>query len=91
MIVKREIFPQHVVTWNGKVQWPARSPDLFESTFFWGTLKVKCAPLNGVPHASNMEAISAIPQEILRRVLGNLKAWLEQCLRNGRRCLSDVI
>ena len=36
--VERGMFPQHVRR-NGHVQWPARSPDLFASTSFGGTLK----------------------------------------------------
>jgi hypothetical protein len=28
MDVLREMFPQHIISWYGDVQWPAHSPDL---------------------------------------------------------------
>jgi len=43
--VERGMFPQHVRR-NGDVQWPARSPDLFASTSFGGTLKVVSSTLS---------------------------------------------
>ena len=30
------VFPEHVVSQNGNVQWPARSPDLQPVTIFCG-------------------------------------------------------
>jgi len=45
------MFPQHFRR-NGDVQWPARSPDLFASTSFVGTLKVQCPQLCLGPQAN---------------------------------------
>jgi hypothetical protein len=45
MNVVREMFPQHIISRYGDVQWPACSPDLSPYDYFVGTLKVKCTAL----------------------------------------------
>jgi hypothetical protein len=36
--VVRNLFPNHVISKNGDIPWPARSPDLSASDFFlWGS------------------------------------------------------
>jgi len=37
------------------------------------------------------EEITAIPEQVTRRVMENLGVRLKQCLRNGGRYLSEVI
>jgi hypothetical protein len=37
------------------------------------------------------EEIAAIPEQMTRRVMENLRGSLEQCLKNGGRYLSDVL
>ena len=42
MQVLREMFPQHVISRFGDINWPARSPDLSAPDYFlWGYLKGK--------------------------------------------------
>jgi hypothetical protein len=81
--VERGMFPQHVRR-NGDVQWPARSPDLFASTSFGGTLKVKCLQLFLGPQA-NTEEISVIPEEIMRRALVKPSSMTEKVLEKWRK------
>jgi len=76
--VERGMFPQHVRR-NGDVQWPARSPDLFASTSFGSTLKVKCPQLCLGPQA-NTEEISVTPEEIMRGALGKPSSMTEKVL-----------
>jgi hypothetical protein len=37
------------------------------------------------------EEIAAIPEQMTRRVMDNLRVRLKQCLKNGERHLSDVL
>jgi hypothetical protein len=42
MNVLWKMFPAHVISWNGLLQWPARFPNLSACGYFlWGYLKSK--------------------------------------------------
>jgi hypothetical protein len=96
MNVLREMFPQHVISRGGDVPWPARSPDLSACDFLlWRYLKsrffiYKSRTLTELKQ-SVKEEIAAIPEQMTRWVMENLRVRLKHCLRNGGRHLSDVI
>jgi len=90
------MFTQHVISRGGDVLWPARSPDLSACDYFlWGYLKSRIfisKPRTIAERKQNAkEEIAAIPEQITRRVMENLRVRLKQCLRNGGRHLSDVL
>jgi len=96
MNVLREMFPQHVISRDGNVPWPARSPDLSACDYFlWGYLKSRVFTSKPRTIAelkqSIKEEIAAIPEQMTRRVMENLGIRLKQCLRNDGRHLSDVL
>jgi hypothetical protein len=72
-------FPQHAISQNGDVQWPARSPNLAARVcFFRGKEKIK---------QKIREEISAIPEEIMWRLPEDFRARSKPCVRNGRKHL----
>jgi hypothetical protein len=81
----REVFLEHVTSLRGKLPWPARSPDLSACVYFFGsTVKLKCASLHYTKPRSIddlrtaiRKQISAIPENMARRAMGNLRATLE--------------
>jgi len=90
------MFTQHVISRGGDVPWPARSPDLSAYDYFlWGYLKSRIfisKPRTIAEQKQNAkEEIAAIPEQMTRRVMGNLGVRLKQCLRNGGRHPSDVL
>lgn len=92
----QELFPAAVISRNGDVPWPARSPDLTVCDFWlWGYLKSKVY-LNR-PHTIQelkeniRNEIRLIPMNMLERVMNNLQNRLEQCVRGEGRHLSDII
>jgi len=96
MSVLGEMFPQHVISRDGDVPWPARSPDLSARVYFlWGYLKSRVFISKPRTIAelkqSIIEEIAAIPEQMTRRVMESLGVRLKQCLRNGGRHLSDVL
>ena len=98
MCVLREMSPQHVISSAGNVPWPARSPDLSACDYFlWGGGHLKsrvfmCQPWTIVElQQSIKEEIAAIPDQMIRWVMENLRVRLKQRLRNGGRHFSDVL
>lgn len=92
----REMFPRRVISRNGDVPWPARSPDLTACDYWlWGYLKSKVylrRPRTIEELKENIRnEITAIPMGTLQRVMGNLRNRLEQCVRSEGRHLSEVI
>ena len=88
MSVLRETFPHHVISRGGDVPWPTRSPDLSACDYFLrGYLKSRVfisKPRTIAELKQNIkEEIAAIPEQMTRRVMGNLGVRLKQCLRNG--------
>jgi len=77
--VLREMFPAHLISLRGDVEWPAWSPDLSPCDFFlWGYLKEKVFK----HHPRSLEdlkekiqqQIDSIPPELTRRVLPTMAA-----------------
>jgi len=73
MSVLREMFPQHVISRDGDVPWPARSPDISACDYFlWGYLKsrVFISKPRIMPElkGSIKEEIAEIPKQMARRV-----------------------
>jgi len=90
------MFPQHVISRGGDVPWLASLPDLFICDYFlWGYLKSRVfisKPRTIVELKQSIkEEIVAIPEQMIRRVMGNFGVRLKQCLRNGGRHMSDVL
>jgi hypothetical protein len=96
MAVIRGMFPQHVTSHFGDVEWPPRSPDLSACDFFlWGYLKEKVYA--HCPHTIQelkdciQEEIQRIPVNMLRRVMDNVRQCAEMCLTSNGAHLSDII
>jgi hypothetical protein len=92
--VLREMFPGHLISLRGDVEWLARSPDLSPCDFFLrGCLKEKVFK----HHPRSLEdlkeriqhEIDSIPPEVTRRVM-NLRERLQQCVANDGRYMSDI-
>ena len=81
---------------GGDVPLPARSPDLSACDYFlFGYLKSRVYISKPRTIAelkqSIKEEVTAIPEQMTRRMTENLGVRLKQCLRNGGRHLSDVL
>ena len=92
----REMFPGHVVSLRGDIGWPPRSPDLSPCNFFlWGYLKAQVyqhrpQTLEALTEAITQET-AAIPPEMIRRVMGNYRERLNECIVNEGRHLINVM
>ena len=90
------VFPEHVVSQNGNVQWLARSPDSTACDYFlWGFLKSEVyvtmpRNVNELKHRI-LEEIRAIQPDLIQEVMGNLIVRQNGCVRTGGRHLSDII
>lgn len=96
MNLLNEVFPNRVISRNGAIPWPARSPDLTACDFFlWGYLKNKVfrerpRTLEELKARIRQE-IERIPQQMLRNVMDNFRKRLQECIdRNGRH-LNNII
>jgi hypothetical protein len=100
MNVVRNYFPNHVISKNGDIPWPARSPDLSACDFFrWGYLKSRVfqppSPRNIQELKERIrEEVARIPVAMLRSVMCNRRTRLTERMnrknRNGDH-LCDVI
>jgi hypothetical protein len=82
MEVAQEMLLEHVISLCSELPWPARSPDLSACDYFlWGYLKAEVYTTRSrtiddlkitIPNQ-----ISAIPENMVRRALGNLRARLK--------------
>jgi hypothetical protein len=95
MAVVRGMFPQHVISRFGDVEWPPRSPDLSACDFLlWGYLKEKVYAHR--PHTIQelkdciREEIQGIPVNMLRKVMDNVRQRAEMCLTSNGAHLSDI-
>jgi hypothetical protein len=96
MEVVREMFPERVVSLRGELPLPARSHDLSVCDYFlWEYLKAKVYTIR--PRTIDnlkitiWKQISAIPENMARQALGNLRATLEECVCNDGQQRSDVL
>jgi len=79
-------FPNRVVSKNGDIPWPLRSPDLTPYDYFlWGYLKTKVfetRPRTIVDLKQRIQdEVAAIPVEMLREVMNSFRSRLEECAR----------
>lgn len=96
LAVLRQMFPNRVISRNGDIAWPPRSPDLTPPDFFlWGYLKSKV--FTNKPHTllelkeNIRREITAIDVHILQRVMDSMKKRITDCIQNGGGHLSNVI
>ena len=91
------LLPSRVISRNGDIAWPPRSPDLAVCDFFlWGHLKTKVFegnPPRTIPALKQRirEEVAAIPVNMLRGVMQQFVARLEECVRFNGGHLADVI
>ena len=103
MTIVRNMFPGHLISRFGDVQWPPRSPnlstcDFFLSTcdfFLWRYLKSrvythKPRTLSDLKVAIRQE-ICPINRQLLARVMDGFKKRLENCIQEDGRHLTDII
>lgn len=89
MNILQEAFPNRLISRNGNLPWPARSPDIAIPDFFlWGYLKSKVyvnKPRNLEDLKTNIRnEINAIPRQILNAVMMNFITRIEECIvENG--------
>ncbi|KAJ4439900.1 hypothetical protein ANN_08029 [Periplaneta americana] len=91
------LFPGRVISGNGDIAWPPRSPDLKACDFFlWGHLKTKVFGGNlrrTIPALKQRirEEVAAISVNMLRGVMQQFVARLEECVRFNGGYLADII
>ena len=91
-----EMFPGHLISLRGDIDWPARSPDLNPCNFFlWAYLKSKVysnrpQSIEQLKDAIRQE-ITAIPHEMTCWVIDNFREPLRQCVDNNGSHLTDLI
>ena len=88
--------PCRVVSRFGYLQWPARSPDLTPLDFFlWGYLKekvYKSSPQSLAELKANItREINLISQDLLKRVMEEVKMRMQLCVESNGEYLKDVI
>ncbi|KAF0768129.1 Uncharacterized protein FWK35_00021898 [Aphis craccivora] len=71
----QQIFGNRIISKNGDIHWPPRSPDLSK-------------PRN-IDELKNK--ISSMPLEVIHRVMENIRSRLEECLRRDGHHLDDII
>lgn len=92
----RRKFPGRVVSKNGDIDWPPRSPDLTAPDFFlWGFLKSKVyanKPKTIEELKDNIQAeMAAISPEMLENVMENAKKRAHYCIKNKGGHLVDIV
>jgi hypothetical protein len=85
-----------VISRFGDIAWPARSPDLAVPDFFlWGFLKDRVFRRSTMTIQELKQAIvdevAAIDEDLRRRVYGNFRKRLQECIDLNGGHLSDVI
>lgn len=96
MDLLRQQFPNRIISKNGDLRWPPRSPDLTAPDFFlWGYLKDKVyvnKPQTLQQLKDNIqEEIDRIPQETLNKVMENAIKRAHFCVRENGSHLTDII
>ncbi|CAI6370202.1 unnamed protein product [Macrosiphum euphorbiae] len=87
------IFPGRVISRHGDVPWPPRSPNSTPSDFFlWGYLKLKVyvdKPRNIQELKESIRReIVEISDDMVKKVMGNFRDRLEQCIAEEGRHLN---
>lgn len=92
----RVLFPGRLISRNGDVHWPPRSPDLTVCDFFlWGYLKARV--YRNIPRtiqelkAAIHNEITSIPGDVLQRAMRNVRDRLQECVARDGGHLMDVI
>ena len=93
---KSGLSPNKLISRNGDIHWPPRSPDLSSCDYFlWGYLKSKVFATRPDTIQELKERIRteirAITPLVLRRVSENLQNRLTQCVQNNGRHLPGII
>lgn len=93
----KALFPGGVISRNGDIPWPPRSPDLTACDFFlWGYLKTRVFQ-NDPPRTIAAlkqrirHEIEGIPVNMLQNVMRNFQARLQQCIDSNGGHLANVI
>ena len=91
-----DMFPGRIMSRNGNVNWPPRSPDLSVCDFFlWGYLKQKVYATR--PHTLHelreaiQTAIQQIPMDMLRKAMDAVRKRAEICLENNGAHPSKIL
>uniref|UniRef100_A0AAF5DK87 Transposable element Tc3 transposase n=1 Tax=Strongyloides stercoralis TaxID=6248 RepID=A0AAF5DK87_STRER len=90
------IFGNRIISKNGNINWPSRSPDLSPLDFFlWGYLKDRVyrnKPEMIEDLKENIETeIADIPRSMLKRVMNSFYDRVQQCRQREGRLLDGVI
>lgn len=90
-----ELFPGRLISLNGDIEWPPRSPDLTPLDFFlWGYLKgrVYDDPPATIAQLKQRirDEINNIPMYLCQRVFQHLRSCLEECYEQDGRHM-DII
>jgi len=91
-----DVFPRRLISRNGDLAWPARSPDLTAPDFFlWGFLKSKVYvnKPQTIQHLKDniRHAIEEIQPEMLHDVMKNVLKRAESCIANRGHHLADIL
>lgn len=93
----RLAFPGRLISKNGDIPWPPRSPDLTAPDFFlWGYLKCKVFEENAPRTKEDLkerirQEINNIPLQMLQNAMGGFHLRLQQCVQNQGRHLTGTI
>jgi hypothetical protein len=87
MQVTNEMFPAHMISRRGKIEWPGRSSDLNACEFYlWGYCKSKVyekKPRTTVDLKQNIrDKMAAISPTMLQRVMQNFQERLREYVDN---------
>ena len=91
------LFLGRVISRNGDITWPPRSPDLTACDFFlWGYLKAKVFEADPPRTIEALKQrirneIKAIPVNMLREVMQNFQARLQKCINFNGGHLANVV
>jgi len=92
----KALFQNRVVSRNGYIPWPPRSPDITLCDYFlWGYLKTKVfetkpRTITDLKQRIQDEA-AAIPVEMLREIMKSFTSRIEECVRRNGSHLEGVI
>lgn len=92
----QELFPDHIISRRGDIEWPPRSPDLSPCDYFlWGYLKHKvfADKPRSIQELKEQirEKITNIPLEMLHGVMQNFTDRLQECVQKRGEHLPGVI
>lgn len=92
----QRLFPGHIISRRGNIEWPPRSPDLTACDYFlWGYLKHKVfvdKPRNIQELKIKIrEEIANIPLDMLHRVIENFTNRIQECAQIRGRHLPGII